>query len=83
MKRSAAHEGCRLLPHVALLLSLLALAGCTAVLTPLSGIPAHRLPPQFLAQPKKQPDPYRFHPAATGSSRAIPDRHRGRLGHLH
>ncbi|HAA72500.1 MAG TPA: sugar ABC transporter substrate-binding protein, partial [Planctomycetaceae bacterium] len=60
MKRSAAHEGCRLLPHVALLLSLLALAGCTAVLNPLSGIPAHRLPPQFLAQPKNNQIPIDF-----------------------
>ena len=60
MKRSAAHEGCRLLPHVALLLSLLAIAGCTAVLTPLSGIPAHRLPPQFLAQPKNNLIPIDF-----------------------
>ena len=60
MKRSAAHEGCRLFPHVALLLSSLALAGCTAVLNPLSGIPAHRLPPQFLAQPKNNQIPIDF-----------------------
>ena len=60
MKRSAAHEGCRLFPYVVLLLSLLALAGCTAVLTPLSGIPAHRLPPQFLAQPKNNQIPIDF-----------------------
>ena len=60
MKRSAAYAGCRLLPHVALLLSLLVLAGCTAVLNPLSGIPAHRLPPQFLAQPKNNLIPIDF-----------------------
>ncbi|MEE3368558.1 MAG: polysaccharide biosynthesis/export family protein [Planctomycetota bacterium] len=60
MKRSTAYAGCRLLPHVALLFSLLALAGCTAVLNPLSGIPAHRLPPQFLAQPKNNMVPIDF-----------------------
>ena len=29
-----------------------ALCGCTAIVSPISGIPAHRLPPQFLAKPK-------------------------------
>jgi hypothetical protein len=28
------------------------LSGCTSVLSPISGIPAHRLPPTFLANPK-------------------------------
>lgn len=28
------------------------LSGCTTIFSPLSGIPAHRLPPQFLAAPK-------------------------------
>ena len=27
-------------------------SGCTSLMTPISGVPAHRLPPQFLAQPK-------------------------------
>ena len=34
------------------LLLLLGSTGCQSVLSPISGIPAHRLPPQFLAQPK-------------------------------
>ena len=28
------------------------MSGCTALLSPVSGVPAHRLPPQFLAKPK-------------------------------
>jgi len=34
------------------LLLLLGSTGCQSVLSPISGVPAHRLPPQFLAQPK-------------------------------
>jgi protein involved in polysaccharide export with SLBB domain len=30
----------------------LALSGCTSIITPINGIPARRLPPQFLAQPR-------------------------------
>jgi protein involved in polysaccharide export with SLBB domain len=33
-------------------LAVLALCGCTAILSPVSGVPAHRLPPEFLAKPK-------------------------------
>jgi len=42
--------------HRVCLVAMLAIAcassGCTAVLSPMSGVPAHRLPPEFLAKPK-------------------------------
>ena len=60
MKRSAAIVGCRLFARLALALGTLAIAGCTAILSPLNGIPAHRLPPQFLAQPKNNLVPVDF-----------------------
>jgi protein involved in polysaccharide export with SLBB domain len=31
---------------------LVTFGGCTSIMTPISGVPAHRLPPQFLAEPK-------------------------------
>jgi len=31
--------------------------GCTALLSPISGVPARRLPPQFLAEPEANKDP--------------------------
>jgi len=30
-------------------------SGCTSILSPVSGVPSHRLPPQFLAAPKMSP----------------------------
>src|SRR5688572_13543574 len=35
-----------------LLLLLASIAGCTSLASPISGVPAHRLPPHFLAPPK-------------------------------
>lgn len=35
-----------------LLSGLIPLAGCTSLASPISGVPAHRLPPQFLSPPK-------------------------------
>ncbi len=58
--RKRAVCGCRSLraaPYSRLLVALCLLlvlgsTGCQSVLSPISGVPAHRLPPQFLAQPK-------------------------------
>lgn len=41
----------KLVASLACLLAV-ALSGCTSLLSPITGIPAHRLPPTFLAQPK-------------------------------
>jgi hypothetical protein len=48
-RRLDAHPG-RLAPLALLLFT--AVTGCTSLTTPISGIPARRLPPQFLAEPK-------------------------------
>lgn len=42
----------RLVSMTLLSLSVLASGGCTALMTPISGVPAHRLPQQFHATPK-------------------------------
>ncbi len=38
-------------------LAVCGLTGCTSLTTPLSGVPAHRLPSQFLAKPKNNLEP--------------------------
>lgn len=51
LKSNAVTAG-RLAGLAALCLGLFGLTGCTTVLSPISGIPAHRLPDQFLAEPR-------------------------------
>jgi hypothetical protein len=48
--RSLAAHPSRMAPLALLLVT--AFTGCTTLTTPISGIPARRLPPQFLAEPK-------------------------------
>jgi quercetin 2,3-dioxygenase len=45
----AARRSCRAMCAAVLCV---VLAGCTSITAPISGVPAHRLPPQFLAPPK-------------------------------
>jgi protein involved in polysaccharide export with SLBB domain len=47
----------RIIGTVGLLLLCLGLSGCTALLSPISGVPAHRLPAQFHAKPKNNLKP--------------------------
>jgi len=42
---------------IAVLLGCLAHTGCTAILSPVSGVPAHRLPSEFFAKPKNNLQP--------------------------
>lgn len=45
----------------AIYLALVAVAsGCTSLISPISGVPAHRLPPEFLAQPRNNLVPIDF-----------------------
>jgi len=46
------HGTRRRLCLVMVVMGFASLSGCTSILSPISGVPSHRLPPQFLAKPR-------------------------------